>query len=68
MSLCPSSFTLSSVSALLLINISCLFPSGQPIPRVEYTEEEKKTETQSTREDEGDDLDIPVFLRRARKS
>lgn len=40
--LCPSSFT-SSAPALLLTNISCLFPSGQPIPRVEYTEEEKKT-------------------------
>jgi len=35
---------------------------------VATTEEEKKTETQSAREDEGDDLDIPVFLRRARKS
>ena len=35
---------------------------------VAATEEEKKTETQSTREYEGDDLDIPVFLRRARKS
>lgn len=43
MSLYPSSFTLSSAPALLLTNISCLFPSGQPIPRVEYTEEEKKT-------------------------
>lgn len=41
--LCPSSFTLSSAPALLLTNIACLFPSGQPIPQVEYTEEEKKT-------------------------
>lgn len=24
-------------------NISCLYSSGQPIPRVEYSEEEKKT-------------------------
>lgn len=35
--------TLLHAPALLETNILCLCSSGQPIPRVEYTEEEKKT-------------------------
>lgn len=42
-SLCSRSFVLYSVPAVLERNILCLCSSGQPIPRVEYTEEEKKT-------------------------
>lgn len=38
-----SSANTPSCTCLPETNISCLCSSGQPIPRVEYTEEEKKT-------------------------